>query len=145
MVSISTAPLFCVNASSYIFIFFLSYSFSTTTCSPITFDSVIIEKEDIDLSLLTLSYSNCYLIDLMASVNFSFSQKSFIVKVNGKCNLVISLKCTSLLFLTKSDIFYWCLRICWLLLPLKFIVTQVSLFRLTSFHFPFSERVPSYR
>ena len=58
-----------------------------TICYPTTFDYVIIEKDELDLSLLRRNSSNCSFIDLMASVIFYFSQKSFIVNVNGKWNL----------------------------------------------------------
>ena len=87
ILSISTAPRFRVRESSYIFIFFFSYSFSAISSSSNALDSLIIEKELWDLLLLALRPSSWSFMLLIASVIFSFSQRSFSGNVNGKWNL----------------------------------------------------------
>lgn len=84
MLSISTAPLFRVSESSYILIFFFSSSFYRRNCSPTELVSLRMEKELWDLSLVLLSSSSWSFMLLMASVSFSFSQRSLRGKVKGK-------------------------------------------------------------
>jgi hypothetical protein len=83
MLSISTAPLFWVNDSSYILIFFFNSSFSSLSWSPTNADSDKMENEVCDLSLFVRSSSSWSLNVLIAYTILSFSEISCKLNVNG--------------------------------------------------------------